>query len=262
MAKKKFKICKSCGGPVKEFDGMKVVNSDFCPYCVDEQGELKSYKDIVDLMIDYLKEDHKEIPARKRLDTAQKWLSENPAWEKKFINRNVVIENVREQNIKDIPAMNEKYDCQVCMYYMKNKKGKRTAKTKKEWFEKMQKKYGSCAKILYYKGVPVGYAQFALKKNFIKLEDLEPGSTRTDAWYISCIAIKQRYQGKGLGKLLLKSVLEDLKKRGVKKVHACGQIKGDVSAFSSGYWEMYEKLGFEEIASDKGFKVGEKIFNR
>jgi len=82
-----------------------------------------------------------------------------------------------------------------------------------------------------------------------------------DAWYISCIAVKKKFHGRGLGQLLLKTVLEDLEKRGVKKVQACGQLSGEASDFSSGYWSMYERLGFREIGGEKNFKVGEKELN-
>lgn len=256
----KCKICKSCGGPVRDYANKKVVNPDFCPYCVDKKGELKGYRDIVDIMISYLEKEHDEISIDKRLDTAQKWLREAPAWKKKFVNKDIVIEDIREQNIKDIPIMNKKkqYDCSVCMFYMKSSLKKGVARNKKEWFRKMEKKYGSCGKILYFKGIQVGYAQFAPKKEFIKLEGLEPGSTNTDAWYITCIAIQKKYQGKGLGKMLVKAVIEDLKKRGIQKVQVCGQLQGNASDFSSGYWSMYERFGFKSIGGRKNFKVGEK----
>lgn len=255
----KQKICKSCGGPVKDYPGMKVINPDFCPYCVDEQGELKSYKDVVDLMIEYLEQDHKEIPASKRLDTAQKWLSEAPAWENKFVKKDIVIEDVREQNMKDIPTMNKKkkYICSQCMYYQKQA---HKLEIKEEWFKKMNKKYGPCARILYYKGKPVGYAQFAPKKEFPKLKDSKKQDK--NVWYISCIAIKKDLQGQGLGKILLNSVLDALKKRGVEKVQVYGRISGDASNYSSGYWSMYEKAGFRQIGGGKDFKVGEKKLNK
>jgi ribosomal protein S18 acetylase RimI-like enzyme len=255
----KYKKCKSCGGPVKDYPGKKVVNPDFCPYCVDEQGKLLGYKEIVETMIEYIKEDHKEIPAKKRLDTAQKWLGENPAWKKKFVEKDVLIEDVRPQNIKDIPTMNKKkkYICGQCMYYQKQP---HKLEIKEKWFSEMSKKYGSCAKILYYKGKPVGYAQFAPKKEFPRLKDFKKGET--DTWYISCIAIKKSYQGKGFGKILLNSVLDDLKRRGIKKVQVYGRLSGDASHFSSGYWSMYKKVGFKEISGGSRFKVGEKKLNR
>ncbi len=259
MAKKKYKICKSCGGPVKNYGDKKVVNPDFCPYCVDKKGELKGYKDIINIMISYLESEHKEIPESKRIDTIQKWLKEAPAWKDRFISKDVLIEDVREQNFKDIPSMSEKYNCKSCMWYLSKKP---SIKAKKQWFKKVNKKYGSCGKILYYKGVPVGYAQFAPKKEFIKLENLEPGSTNTDAWYISCITILKKYHGKGLGKMLVKVVISDLKRRGIEKVQASGQLKGDASNVSSGYWSIYEGFGFKQIGGKNNFKVGEKILNK
>jgi len=250
------KLCKSCGGPVKDYPGKKVVNPDFCPYCCNEQGVLKSYKDIVDLMIEYLELEHKEVKKEKRADTAREWIKENPAWKDKYLSSDVVIEDVRETSFKDIPAMNDKYDCKKCMYYQT---GPSTIKSKKKWFLKMNKKYGSVGKILYLKGEPAGFSQFATKKEFKKLEELEKTSTKTDSWYISCLAIKKEFHGKGLGKMLLKEVIRSLEKQKVKKIHAFGLIKGDASNYSSGYWSMYEKLGFKRIGGDDKFTVGELI---
>ncbi len=252
------KICKSCGGPIKDYHGKKVVNPDFCPYCCNEKGELKSYKDIIDLMINYLESEHKEVELNEREETARKWIGENPAWKDKYVNKDVVIEDVRETNFKDIPAMSKKYDCKKCMYYQT---GQSTIKNKKKWFIKMNKRYESVGKILYFKGTPAGFSQFAPKKEFNKLEELERGSTKTDAWYISCLAIRKKYQGKGLGKMLLANVVKNLKDRKVRKIHACGIVKGDASHFSSGYWSIYKKLGFYKISSDDNYIVGELKFN-
>jgi len=249
------KKCKSCGGPVKDYPSKKVVNPNYCPYCCDKKGELKSYRDIIDMMIDYLEDEHDEIRAKDRANTARKWLRKNPAWKEKYVGEDVVIENIRENNFKDIPAMSDKHDCQKCMYYQ-SEKG--TKKNKKNWFMKMRKKYGNVGKVLYFKGEPVGFSQFAPKKEFKKLEELKKGSTKTDAWYISCIAIKNEFRGNGLGNILLKSVIDDLKKRNIRKIHACGKVKGDASHFSSGYWSMYKKLGFYQIGGDEDYIVGEK----
>jgi hypothetical protein len=76
--------CKSCGGPVKDYPDKKVVNPDFCPYCVDEQGELLGYKEILDSMISYIKSDHPDIKKEKRVDKANEWLREGPIWGEKF----------------------------------------------------------------------------------------------------------------------------------------------------------------------------------
>jgi len=254
----KTKCCKSCDGPLDEFNKKDLIHPDFCPYCVNRKGNVKSYKDIIDMMIDYIKTEHKEIPQAKRLPTAQKWLRKTPVWRKKFVAKDIVIEDIRDENIKDIPQMSRKYDCSSCLYYMQKENKSESVKQKRRWFLSMEKKYGSCGKIFYFQGIPVGFAQYAPKNEFQKLETLKKGSTKTNAWYISCLAIKKKYQGKGLGKTLLHTVLLDLKTRGVIKVYACGQINGDAQDFSSGYWSMYAKEGFCEISSDDGWKVGEK----
>lgn len=174
-------------------------------------------------------------------------------------NKAVSFEEVTTRNCTDIPVMNKNkhYDCDKCMFYLIAGK-KRTAKNKKEWFEMMKQKYGlSGGMILSYDGKPAGYAQFAPKSEFIKLEELNKGSTQTDAWYISCIAILKKYRGKGLGKLLLKKVINILSKAGVKKVQACGIKEGNADDYSSGYWSMYEQLGFEEIGREGNYVIGE-----
>lgn len=255
------KLCKSCSGPLSDYKNEQLKHPDFCPYCVDDEGKLKSYGDILASMIDYIKHDHKEIPQDKQLDTAEEWLKEGPVWKEKFVTKEVVIEGVREQNIKDIPIMNKQkhYDCNRCMYYMMQS-GKKSVKTKSEWFKQIMKKYGiSGGKILYFKGESVGFTQFAPKKEFIKLEELSKNSTKTDSWYLSCLAIKKEYRGKGFAKLLLKSVLSTLKKKGVKKLQACGQVSGDSDNYSSGYWKLYSEFGFKKIGGNKDFTVGEKL---
>jgi len=153
------KLCKSCSGPVNKESKSK----DFCSYCIDKKGEVKGYKDILDGMIYYIKNEHKEIRKEKRLDQAQKWLKEGKYWGKKFVNNDIVIELVRDQNVKDIPIMNKAkhFDCNRCMYYMREKG---FVGDKKKWFELMEKKYKlSCGMILYYMGESVGYVQYAPK---------------------------------------------------------------------------------------------------
>jgi hypothetical protein len=94
MNQKKNVICKSCGGPVKDYPNKKVVNPCFCPYCVDEAGELLGYKEIVETMIDYIKSDHPEIKKEKRIDKAEEWLRETEVWGEKW--RGCIIEESLE----------------------------------------------------------------------------------------------------------------------------------------------------------------------
>jgi len=172
------------------------------------------------------------------------------------LKNDIVIKDMNEGNIKDIPSMSDKYICRECLYYLKQKND---LKVKKDWIINMNKKYGSIGKILYYKTKPIAFCQYTPKKELIRLEDLSKNSTKTDAWYILCLAVKSEYHGKDFAKLLLNEVLKDLKSRGITKVQACGMSKGDAGKFSSGYWSLYEKFEFKKISEDDEYVVGEKV---
>lgn len=72
-------LCYSCGGPLDQFDQDKVVNH-LCPYCADENGNVRSYGDILEGMIEYITKEHPEIKESDRAVQAQKWLEEGPIW--------------------------------------------------------------------------------------------------------------------------------------------------------------------------------------
>jgi len=169
----------------------------------------------------------------------------------------VIIADVNENNFKDIPKMG-KFDCQECMWFQKEK---RSAERKENFLSELSKNHGSCAKIIYIGGRPAGYCHYCPKKYLIRLEDYKRGSINTDAWFIACLAVKKEYRSKGIALLMLKSVIKDLKERGIKKLQArgltdgSGYNKGD--NFPSGYWSIYEKLGFKEIGCVDNVKVGE-----
>lgn len=77
-------ICKSCGGPLEEFKPDDIKNG-MCPYCVNENGKVKDYKDILDNMIDYITQEHPEIKQESRQKAAQDMLEEeSEIWGQKF----------------------------------------------------------------------------------------------------------------------------------------------------------------------------------
>jgi hypothetical protein len=77
-------ICKSCGGPLEDFKPDDVKNG-MCPYCVNENGKVKDYKDILDNMIDYITQEHPEIKQESRKQAAQEMLEEeSEIWSQKF----------------------------------------------------------------------------------------------------------------------------------------------------------------------------------
>lgn len=97
----KSKLCKSCSGPLDEFDKSKVIKEGFCPYCVDSKGELKSYAEIMDGMIEYIISDHPEVPQSKRKLMAKEWLEEGPVW------REVYTGLIIEESLEDKAILKE-----------------------------------------------------------------------------------------------------------------------------------------------------------
>jgi hypothetical protein len=254
-------VCKSCSGPLDEYSNEEIIAEGFCPYCVNRKGKLKSYDDILEGMLAYIQKEHEEIDKHDQLSTAEKWLSEGEVWKDKFISQNIVVDNVREENIEEISAHTHKeegfsHSCSECMYYQDCDD---SLSEKLKWFKRMRKKYGECGKLLYVRGKLVSFIQFAPKTEFPKLKESQQDSTNTDVWYISCIYInieskeakKQEYI-----KLLIKYVLQDLSQRGVKRVETFApKEKGIISSMPL-TWKFYEEIGFKRVSQDDDYILG------
>jgi hypothetical protein len=101
-----------------DYPDAKVVNPDFCPYCVDSKGELKCYDEILDGMISYIKNDHPDIVGDKQLETAQKWLEDGPVWGEiwqgtiilESLSKTEILKNFNEVNRKVEDTSNDEYN--------------------------------------------------------------------------------------------------------------------------------------------------------
>ena len=171
----------------------------------------------------------------------------------------VDIEDITEANLGDIPE-----SCRGCVYWefpqefervkaekMEAQKKLELEQKKREWFIQTLKEFGTCGKIVYYKGKPVAYAQFAPSArlpNISHYESQPVGKLEEGVVFLSCLYIADKaLRGKGLGEALLKNILEDLKKLGFKVVETFAR-RGDSNS-PSGPLEFYIKNGF--IIKDK-----------
>jgi ribosomal protein S18 acetylase RimI-like enzyme len=171
--------------------------------------------------------------------------------------QDVEIKNIDESNFEDIPNQ-PPFDCQSCICFeypdLSEKTTEKIARKKKiEWFKKTRKMPRSGGKILYLRGKPVGFCQYApphllpLSKTFC--EGCPPPSD--DAIYVSCIRILKGYRRRGLATLLLKEVIEDLTKRDVKAIETFAGRDINFDNFPSGPLELYLKLGFKIVWNHK-----------
>jgi ribosomal protein S18 acetylase RimI-like enzyme len=169
------------------------------------------------------------------------------------------IENI-ERHLKEIPD-----PCRSCLYWedptvrtsdKPSPKAEAHARTTKiAWFRKTSAEFGTCGKILFVQGIPVGYAQYAISRRLPKSQ--EYGSerltkTEENVAFISCLYIIQEdHRGRGLGKMLLDHVLGDLKARGFKAVETFARRNSANNP--SGPIELHLKSGFhviEELDAD------------
>ena len=166
----------------------------------------------------------------------------------------IVIEDITESNLKDIPAT-----CRGCLYWefpeefdkaMEEKtmsqRQSEFEEKKRDWFTQTMKEFGTCGKILYHNGKPVAYAQFAPSErlpNTSHYQSQPVGKLEEGVVFISCLYIAdEALREKGLGETLLKNMIDDLKRHGFKAVETFAR-RGE-SENPSGPFEFYIKKGF------------------
>ena len=155
--------------------------------------------------------------------------------------------------------------CKTCIYWEAPRKfneidkGSRVkddaVEIKRAWFERTQRTFGCCGKILYVDGKAAAYSQYALPNLLENVkeysEELFP--TSEDAVLISCLFVKEGYRERGIGVKLLQAVLADLKNRNFKAVET--YARDDSSNNCSGPTNFYLKNGFTALKSKKWEKV-------
>ena len=174
----------------------------------------------------------------------------------------VLIKDITLENLSDISE-----SCRSCIYWEfpedfekakdmeQNKKLQFCVEKKKEWFLKTLKDFGNCGKIVYYRGKPIGYAQYAPSTRLPQAKNYESkhlGEPDGGAVFLSCLYITNKsMRGRGFGTQLLRHVVNDLKKRGFKAIETFAR-RGS-SNNPSGPIELYLKEGFrvkEELGSE------------
>jgi GNAT superfamily N-acetyltransferase len=164
------------------------------------------------------------------------------------------IADIIEANLADIPE-----SCKACVYWefpedfdkakeQKAELEKRSEfkRKKHEWFIDTMREFGTCGKIAYYEGRPVAYAQFAPSErlpNTAHYSSNPVGKLEEGVIFLSCLHIADKEsRGKGLGRTLLRNIIDDLRKRGFKALETFAR-RGN-SDNPSGSLEFHTRNGF------------------
>jgi len=126
---------------------------------------------------------------------------------------------VNKDNFKNIPTL-----CRHCMYWQTTSEFTAKSMTEKteterlKWFQTMEKECGyGGGFIAYYNNKPVGFVQCAPAKYFPNTKEYRSGLPSKDAAFLACLYItKEENRKKGLGTLILKIGITQLKQHGFK----------------------------------------------
>jgi len=105
--------------------------------------------------------------------------------------------------------------------------------------------------LLYMDDAPAGWCQVGRRDRLVKLVrqfELPPDER---VWAITCFLIAPGYRGRGLASILLREVLQDLRRKGVRRVEAYPKRGADLEAEDlwTGPERMWQAAGFR-VARD------------
>lgn len=181
------------------------------------------------------------------------------------------IVEIDEGNFADIPRpANKRFNCQECFYWMGKKDGKlNLVRQKRNWFVRGAKKYGgSLGKLLLWgkREKPVGFIQFGPIGEFQTAQMLYKDRLPIPkgGWCITCVAIQSNYRRKGLATRLVRHVLRDLKRRGVRTVDAYPLKKANSwNQVPVGPVGLWQKCRFGKVAEiEYGRSKEERVLMR
>jgi len=145
----------------------------------------------------------------------------------------IVIKDLSEENLDDHP----------CFRYFRATE--RTISMTKEWLRKVYSKFGSCVKVAYINNKPVGMIQYAPMDIFPHVKQPEAHKTIL----IHCIYVAEEYRTKGIGKKLMKALIDDLRKPhpylNGEKFEKIEALAGKGRPGPAGPVEFFVKMGFK-----------------
>jgi GNAT superfamily N-acetyltransferase len=106
--------------------------------------------------------------------------------------------------------------------------------------------------LLYVKDEPVGWCQAGLRDVYPKLLKTYSLSPDPSIWAVTCFLLVPRLRGKGLANLMLTKILNDLRRRGAKKVQVfphCGKDLSNEDVWTGPEF-IFVTAGFTVVKAD------------
>jgi GNAT superfamily N-acetyltransferase len=163
---------------------------------------------------------------------------------------------VTKENFGDMPDY-----CRSCLYWQSEGDfdakdvTKEKGHKKLSWFLQIQKETEySGGFIAYHDGKPLGFIQWGHAKFFPNAREYRSGPLSEDAAFLACLYItKEENRKKGLGTLILKAEISQIKQRGFKAIETFARKSSYDNP--SGPLEFYLKNEFKIKRNDSDFPL-------
>ena len=141
-------------------------------------------------------------------------------------------------NLCDIPA-----GCQSCAFWeldaVRRQRAVDAGETgceKESWVSRVLLEWGSCGRVAYVDGDPAGYVLYAPATYFPGAEAFPTSPVSEDAVLLATAMVFPGYDGTGLGRVLMQTVVKDLVKRGgIRALEAIGDSRAPGRGMSDHY---------------------------
>ncbi len=176
---------------------------------------------------------------------------------------NIEILELTEETLRDAPEWKgSPFSCKYCLYWEFPEECTHPAIERKEerlekkgqWLQQARETFGNCGRIAYVDGKPAAYAQYAPPRLLPCSASYPAGPPSDDAILISCLFIASpELRGLGVGRLILQSILDDLRQRGIKAAETFARRGSEDNP--SGPLEFYLRHGFRVYHDDPEFAL-------
>lgn len=135
--------------------------------------------------------------------------------------------NITLDNLADLPPR-----CRGCTFWELDPVARQRAKDagdpaleKEAWISAVLLDWGSCGKIAYVDDVPAGFVEYAPPGYVPRSVAFPTSPVSPDAVLLMTAHVLPDFQGGGLGRMLVQSVVKDLARRNVKAIEAFGDAQ-------------------------------------
>jgi len=159
------------------------------------------------------------------------------------------VSGVTLDNLGDLPKK-----CRYCVFWELAPHLKEQAEEfgqtdleKEAWVSNVLLEWGSCGRIVYSDGVPVGYVLYAPPSAVPRSTAFPTGPISADAVLLTTLMVRPEFGGGGLGRMLVQAVAKDLTRRGVKAIEVFGDARPDTETNCMIPADFLLQVGFKTV---------------